>query len=248
MSDSDLPTPASGTGGLARVGEWAYERKWKHYRSQAAPKHNPRTVADVATVLGIAEDAISDGIHHAVDRLVDELERLRWECEQSEHQLAWLHDHAERHSLVDCFNRRGFMGELSMLLLQAEQTGMQAVLGLIHVGGLETIRLTWGLEAVTVALRHIHRVLVECSRQTDVIGLLGEGDFAVIFTLATLPDARFKLDQVTRKLNEPPFSWQDHSLHLEMRSGMRAFTAGEDAETSLRAVDLVLRGGAKSPG
>lgn len=237
MAERDGTAPANAATGLSRVGEWAYERKWERYKRSARPAGSRRDLSDVATILGLPEGSMPAHALEAIAQLMDEVERLRWEHQAQEHQIGWLQDRVDTHSVLPTFNRRGFLAELTLLIDRLEDSHTNSVLLIFHIGGIERIRLIHGLEAGDQALAHAAAVIRSQLRLTDVLGCLGGNELAVVLTVTGVDAADDKAETVFALLNAPPFMLDNQPMQLSIGYGVAALRAGEDAETAMMRAD-----------
>lgn len=212
------------------------------HHSPYPPNEPPATehsIGDVASILGLPDDLVTPEVMRSVTRLLAEVDRLRWLETQHRRRQAYLEGLSERDALVACLNRRGFMRELEAFLSTGGGDGTLVVL---HVNGIELIRQVHGLSAGDGALRHIAANLVGSFRSSDLVGLLGVTDFAVLMTATDLHAGREKVREVMERINAQPFMWQGQTYSFAMFSGYHVLAAGESAEAALAAADRARRG------
>ena len=206
---------------------------------QNQPSPTAHSVADVASILGLPESVITPEVLRQVTGMLAEMDRLRWMDAQHRRRQAYLEGLAERDSVVAALNRRGFMRELEALLTTGIGDGTLVVL---HVSGIEQVRQVNGFIAGDGALRHICANLVGGLRSTDLVGLLGFSDFALLLPGTELAAAREKMRQVMERINFQPFQWLAQSYSFAMFSGYHVLVPGENAEAALAAADRARRG------
>ena len=198
----------------------------------------PHAVRDVASVLGLPAESLDPALLAALTPLLDEMDALRWQIEQEGRRRALLERAADRHWLLPCYNRRAFLRELNALLAAGEAEG---VLVLIHVGGIEALRLDHGLAAADEALRHVGATILGNLRVSDMVGGLGGGDFAAAM-LGRQPDPSGKPAEIARRVNDPPLAWAGRPVVLPVAFGLAPLVPGRDAEQTLAEADRALRG------
>jgi len=233
--------------GVGHVNEYAQEPGSHHsgYHPHQLPYPpneppvEPHSEADVASILGLPEAAVTPAVLKAVTGLLAELERLRWMDSQHHRRQTFLEGLAERDCVVPACNRRGFMRELEALLATGSGEGTLVVL---HVHGIEQLRQLHGFAAGDGALRHITANLVGALRSTDPVGLLGGSDFGVLLPGTELISAREKVRDVMERINAQPFVWEGRSCSFAMFSGYHVLQPGENAEAALAGADRARRG------
>lgn len=234
---------------LSRVNELAREQDPHRHHHPPPHPHPPyaseepagqHSVADVASVLGLPEGVLTPAVVEAVVGLLGELDRLRWRDEHHERRVVLLEGLADHHSVVPALNRRAFVRELDLFLAGGEAHG---ALAMIHVGGVERLRLVHGLAAGEGALRHVCANLLGALRRSDAVGLLGGSDFAVLLPATDGAAARAKLAEVIARINAQPFTWLGQPMVFDISLGVHALAAGEEGgEAALAAADRARRG------
>lgn len=211
--------------------------------SPAAPVH--RGAEDV---LGAPDASFPQSAEQSIAALVAEVERLRHEVEMARHFEAFLGEEADRHPVLPVLNRRALLRALGQLLVASEQAEFSGSLIYIHIGGVERLRLVHGLAASDAALLHAARVMQAELRQTDLIGYLDSGDFAIALALADAYSAEDKARALTDRLVAEPLEWQGASYGFTPAFGLAHFHPERSAEETLHLADAVRRGLARPDG
>ena len=231
---------------VGHVNEYALDRD-SHYSGHRPhppyPANEPpttkHTVADVASILGLPDAAVTPAVLKAVTGLLSELDRLRWLDSQHRRRQAFLEGLGDRDAVVPTLNRRGFLRELEALLSTGHGSGTLVVL---HVGGIEHLRQVQGCAAGDGALRHVSAHLVGALRSSDPVGLMGGSDFALLLSGTELDAAREKVREIMERINQQPFYWQGDVLSFALFSGYHVLQPGEGAEAAVAAADRARRG------
>ena len=214
-------------------------RGYTAYASAAATGRPAKfSFNDVASVLGLPAGALGPELLKALEPILEELDALRWQADQDDRRRALLERAANRHSLLPCYNRRAFLRETDAVLGDGEVDG---TLALLHVGGVESLRLVHGLQAADGALRHACATILGNLRASDMVGCIGGSDFAVLL-LGHQPAARDKLAELGRRINDPPYTWAGQPVTLEVTIGLAPLEAGVAADQALTVADRALRG------
>lgn len=232
---------------VGHVNEYALERDNHpagHHHHSPYPQGEPKPeinygIADVASVLGLPDSAVTPAVLKAVTGLLGEVDRQRWLESQNRRRQAYLEGLVDQDAVAPCFNRRGFMRELEGLLITGHGSGTLVVL---HVAGVEHLRQVQGIAAGEGALRHAAGHLVGSLRASDPVGLLGGSDFAVLLSGTELGAARDKIREVMERINARPFRWGDDNFPFALFAGYHVLQPGEDAESALAAADRARRG------
>lgn len=206
---------------------------------QNEPPHVQHSVADVASILGLPDAAITPAVLKAITGLLSEADRLRWVESQTRRRQAFLEGLAERDPVVPALNRRGFIRELEALLSTGHGSG---TLVLLHVAGIEHLRQIQGLAAGDGALRHVCAHLIGSLRSSDPVGLMGGSDFALLLSGTELSAAREKVRDIMERINQQPYYWQGDVHSFALFSGYHVLQPGENAESAIAAADRARRG------
>lgn len=203
----------------------------------AAPSATP---ADVSSLLGMPLGDIPKPVLDKVAALVDEIDLLRTELSQAHHHVRWLGERSDQDSLLPVLHRRAFMRDLGRLMEQSERAGLPGALVLLQVGGVGLLRSAHGIEAGDAALTHVAGLLKAELRQTDLLGYLDNGDFAV--ALALTEGAGDKARDLAARLSAEPFEWRGERYSFTVLVGQAGFRSGETARSLLAAADRDRRG------
>lgn len=241
LTNQDIPTSTMPVGASAdRKGSDRSDMfRWRYFGAKPGHVSAP---GDVASLLGMPLGAIPLPVQDKVAELVDEVEHLRAELNQAQHHVHWLEELSDHHPLLPVLHRRAFLRELSRVVEQSERAGLSGTLVLLHVGGVELLRSVHGLEAGDAALTHLANRLKAELRQTDLLGYLDSGDFALALTLAEDEPAEDKARKLAASLSSQPFEWQGQSFHFTLLAGQAHFRPGDTAQSLLLAADKSRRG------
>lgn len=214
--------------------------RWRHYGARPEPMTTPQ---DVALLLGMPLGSIPKPLQDKIAELVDEVDHLRGELNQAQHHIHWLEDRSDQDSLLPVLHRRAFLRDLGRVLEQSRQAGdLPGTLVLLHVGGIELLRHVHGMAAADDALLHVANVLKAELRQSDLLGYLDNGDFAVALTVAGDDGAEDKARRLAGLLSSEPFSWSGQSFLFTVLAGQAHFRDGDTAQSLVVAADAARRG------
>jgi len=213
----------------------AYGRTEKGGGSAAA-----RNIADTTSVLGIPDNELTPKVRSAIMRLMQEVEVLRTELEQSRQRIAHLEQLADQDALAPVANRRAFVRELSRIMAFAERYNAPSSLIYFDVNGLKPINDTYGHSAGDAALMHIADVLIENVRESDVVGRLGGDEFAVILSQADEATASEKARTLVERIEARPLDWNHEKIPVAVAYGIYTFRGGDSANEALAAADRAM--------
>ena len=117
------------------------------------------------------------------------------------------------------------------------------VLLCVRVEALDQIRTSFGQNAVDNSLREIARLLTNCFRRTDVVGRIGESQFAALAVDAVEPSAPVLLQRLQKHLkalNQNIGHWGP--LEVRMNAGFWTATDKRSFSEFLDFVESGLRG------
>lgn len=211
------------------------------YAAAAGERERPADPADAASVLGIPEHMLTEEVRAAVVGLMAALDQARAQLDQARHHAALLDAAAHRHHVLPLLDRRGMAREVGRLAAHAAQGGLGGAFVLLHVGGIERLRLTEGLAAADAALLHVAEVLAAGVRQGDSVAAVGGGDFALLLPLAEPAAAAAKAALLGERVNRPPFRWRGGEVVLPVTHGVAPVAADGALPALLAEADALRR-------
>jgi diguanylate cyclase (GGDEF)-like protein len=207
---------------------------------EATASSPTRSIADTASVLGIPDAELTAKVRSAIMQLMEEVESLRRELEQSRQRITYLEQLADQDALAPVANRRAFVRELSRIMAFAERYGTESSLIYFDVNGLKPINDTYGHPAGDATLMRIADVLVENVRESDVVGRLGGDEFAVILSQADSPTAAEKAVSLVQTIEAHPLDWNGQEIPIMVSYGIYTFKGGDTAGDALAAADRAM--------
>ena len=207
---------------------------------EATAASSNRSIADPASRLGIPDAELTVKVRSAIMQLMEEVETLRRELDQSRQRISYLEQLADQDSLAPVANRRAFVRELSRIMAFAERYETESSLIYFDVNGLKPINDTHGHPAGDATLMRIADVLVENVRESDVVGRLGGDEFAVILSQANTPTAGEKAAVLVSMIEAQPLDWNGVEIPIEVSYGIYTFKGGDTAGEALAAADRAM--------
>jgi diguanylate cyclase (GGDEF)-like protein len=195
-----------------------YAAAYSRTAAATAPSAAPAP-ADSASVLGIPAGELTPKVRDALMRLMQEVDTLRQELEQSRQRIAYLEQLADQDSLAPVANRRAFVRELSRTIAFSERYDSPSSVIYFDVNGLKPINDTFGHPAGDAALMQIADALVENVRGSDVVGRLGGDEFAVIPAHGDEAAAREKAETLAATIESSPLDWNGAVIPLHVSGG-----------------------------
>lgn len=125
-----------------------------------------------------------------------------------------------RDPLTGLYIRDGFLTLGSQVMESAKQKGGNLVLLCVRFENLESIRKDFGQNAAESSLREVAALLTRSFRRTDVIGRIGESQFAALAVSAVEPSAPVLLQRLKKRLealNSEARNWGPLKLRMVAR-------------------------------
>ncbi|MFN4163654.1 MAG: GGDEF domain-containing protein [Ferrovibrio sp.] len=210
--------------------------------NQQVPTLAPTTAqpAATATVMGIPEPELTPRVRDAIMRLMGEVDQLRNELNRTRHRLAELERLADRDTLTPLYNRRAFVRELSRAMAHVERYNRPSCLIYFDLNGLKEINDKYGHAAGDAALIQVGQILLDNTREVDVIARLGGDEYGVILSETDAQQGREKADHLAEAIRRRPLHWEGKSLPLDAAYGVYPLKPGEDPGSALAAADQMM--------
>lgn len=196
---------------------------------------------DSASVLGIPEHMLTEEVRAAVASLMAALDQSRAELVHFQHRLDLFDEAAHRHDMLPLLDRRGMTREITKLVTHIAQGGLGGSFVLMHVGGIERLRLMEGIAAADAALLHVADVLAEGVRESDATAALGGSDFGMLLVLADPPAAASKARELAERINRPAYRWRGGQIVLPVTYGVTHVQAESTLAELIAEADVLRR-------
>lgn len=135
-----------------------------------------------------------------------------------------LQDTAMRDDLTQLFNRLYFLKRLGQELDRARGLQTPLAIMMLDVDQLDAINEDYGHTAGDVALAKLGKVIIKCTRTTDIPARLGDDEFGVIMPDTDRRGAFVVATRIRRTLAVTPVYEKDgHSLKLTVSLGVSGF-------------------------
>lgn len=191
-------------------------------------------------MLGIPESELTPKVQGAIMRLMEEVETLRREIEQSRQRISYLEQRADQDTLAPIANRRAFVRELSRIMAFAERYGTASSLIYFDVNDLKPINDTHGHAAGDAVLMQVAETLLGNVRESDVVGRLGGDEFAVILSQADEDQAVEKAADLVRRIEGQTLDWNGTDIAIHVAHGTYTIRGGDSAQEALAAADRAM--------
>ncbi len=193
-----------------------------------------------ASLLGIPEEEFTPSVREAASRLVDEIELLRREVEQTRTRLEDMARTADQDTLLPILNRRAFVREISRAVALVARYGTPSSLLYFDLDNFKAVNDAHGHAAGDVVLRHFSDLIGSQIRDSDILARLGGDEFGVLLSHVALDQARKKGLAVAESLRNNPPLWDGVPVSLSFSCGAHELHAGQSADIAMAEADSAM--------
>jgi diguanylate cyclase (GGDEF)-like protein len=172
-----------------------------------------------------------------VQRLVEEIGRLRGQVTQLQERVEQLDLLAHQDSLIDLPNRRGFLRELERLIARVSRYGANAAMLFVDVDGLKSINDTFGHCTGDQALIEVATLLSSGVRKSDVVARIGGDEFGVLLENADEARARETAARLIDLIAGCEIVHEGLSLAMSVAIGVGMIAPTDTAEAVMARAD-----------
>jgi diguanylate cyclase (GGDEF)-like protein len=185
---------------------------------------------------GEGAGAMSDQISEAADveRLVEEIGRLRGEVARLQQRVEQLDELAHEDTLIKLPNRRGFMRALDGLVDRAGRHGKSGAMLFVDLDGLKIINDSFGHRAGDEALIQVANLLTSGVRRGDVVARIGGDEFGILLETADEDSAHETAARLVDLICDCEFTHDGDELPLSVAIGV-AMIDGNDSPADVMA-------------
>jgi len=172
-----------------------------------------------------------------VERLVEEISRLRGQVAQLQERVEQLDHLAHQDSLIDLPNRRGFLRELDRLIARVSRYDAKGAMLFVDVDGLKAINDSFGHRAGDEALIEVAELLASGVRKSDVVARIGGDEFGILLENADEASAHETASRLIDLIAACEFLHEGNELPLSVAIGVGLIEASDTAETVMARAD-----------
>jgi diguanylate cyclase (GGDEF)-like protein len=172
-----------------------------------------------------------------VERLIEEISRLRGQVAQLQDRVEQLDHLAHQDSLIDLPNRRGFMRELERLIARVSRYDAHAAMLFVDLDGLKSINDTFGHRAGDQALIQVAGLLESGVRKSDVVARIGGDEFGILLENADEKSAHETAARLIEMIAACEFMHDGDSLPLSVAIGVGMIDAQDNADEVMARAD-----------
>jgi diguanylate cyclase (GGDEF)-like protein len=180
-------------------------------------------------------DQVSDDAD--VERLVEEISRLRGQVAQLQERVEQLDHLAHQDSLIDLPNRRGFLRELERLIARVSRYGAKGAMLFVDVDGLKAINDSFGHRAGDQALIQVADLLSSGVRKSDVCARIGGDEFGILLENSDEASAHETAARLIDMIAGCELVHDGDELPLSVAIGVGLINADDTAETVMARAD-----------
>lgn len=209
-------------------------------RGSASARSSDAVPAASASLLGIPEEEFTPSVREAASRLVDEIELLRREVEQTRTRLEDMARTADQDTLLPILNRRAFVREISRAIALVARYGTPASLLYFDLDNFKAVNDAYGHAAGDAVLRHFSDLIGGQIRDSDILARLGGDEFGVLLSHVTLDQAKKKGLAVAESLQNNLPQWNGQPVALNFSCGAHELHAGQSADVAMAEADSAM--------
>ena len=151
--------------------------------------------------LGVDIKALSPAILAIMETMSEEILCLGGEMDDLKQKLADAKLLADHDTLCPVFNRRAFEREVRREIALAGRFGSPLCLIFIDLDNFKQVNDLYGHAAGDEVLVQISHILIETTRNTDIVGRLGGDEFGIILAHATLAASQEKARELAELID-----------------------------------------------
>ncbi len=188
----------------------------------------------------ISAEVMTPEVQAAIQRLVEEIDRLKREITSTRKRIEYLEGVAEEDPLVPAINRRAFVQELEHANALARRYGTPSSVLYFDVDGMKGINDRFGHATGDKVLIAVADTLTSNVRASDTVGRLGGDEFGVILSHTDAPAADLKGDALAGAIAGLVVETGGDPVSITAAHGVFTFTGETDVEAALDAADKAM--------
>mgnify|MGYP006266173233 CR=1 FL=1 len=155
----------------------------------------------IARMLGLETLPAEPKLRAALCALGDEVLCLHADLARLRTQLQKSSRLADRDTLCPVFNRRAFGRELKREIARAARFGSPLSVTYLDLDGFKAVNDHFGHAAGDAVLQRVAQILVENTRETDIVARIGGDEFAIALPHATADDAARHAERLVGRID-----------------------------------------------
>ena len=153
-------------------------------------------------------------------------------------QTLALHRRVDTDSSTGLVNHGRILKLLQQELAKTAERPVSVII--VDVDTFKSINDTHGHVVGDKVLQGITSRLRSAARQGDVIGRYGGDEFLIVLKNTDLQTALHIAERMCARLNDQPFDFAGHSIHVTLSAGVATARVGDDSESLIESADVAL--------
>ncbi len=199
-----------------------------------------RGPVDSTSILGIPEAEFTPKVRDAIMGLMQEVDRFRQELERAKSRIEHLEKLSENDPLIPILNRRGFIREMTRVKSFVDRYDTPAALVFFDLNNFKPVNDTFGHAVGDSVLQRVAQVLLENTRDSDIVGRLGGDEFGVILVNNSADVAAIKAQKLADSIAEQRFVTDGKTYGVTASYGTYIFEPGDDPAHALAKADQAM--------
>lgn len=209
--------------------------------SEMTPQGSLSHLLDSLSSLMAGQNISSD---HGHDMMLRKALEIATQAEQrladQSLRIEYLESLSVTDELTGLYNRRGFDQILKRVLASARRYQEQGMLAFIDLDDFKAMNDVHGHEAGDMVLKHVARLLIRKTRNTDYVARLGGDEFAILFVHAEPLATRARALKLKSALSSSVMPYRGKQLSIRASIGLETYGEATNRETLLRRADSAM--------
>lgn len=176
-------------------------RGYSRQMAKDFPATGPEGYRALLEALGVDLSRLDRRTRAAIEALCEEVLALREETGTLRAALAEAESLADNDALLPIFNRRAFEREVRREIALSGRFQTPLSLIFVDLDNFKMVNDVYGHAAGDSVLQKIAEILLDRTRETDIVGRLGGDEFGVVLAHATYDDSRRKAAQLAAAID-----------------------------------------------
>jgi diguanylate cyclase (GGDEF)-like protein len=194
--------------------------------------------------LGVDVTAFDRRTRAIIEALSEEVIALREEADGLKAALAEAEGLADYDTLCPMFNRRAFERELRREIALAGRFQTPLALIFMDLDNFKQVNDLFGHAAGDRVLLKVSDILLETTRETDIVGRLGGDEFGIVLAHASLEDSRHKARQLADAIDRlevrDEVEGTGSSVRIGASCGITDWRPGQSPKALIAAADQAM--------